>query len=98
MLIACRLVLRRMSASEHAPAFHVQNNFMVLVAHLPSGSDQTDVRFGAHGARFQNSVFEAQDIVWENRLFPLKVFKTRRSQAGGILQKIRHSTLAGQVH
>ena len=35
MLIACRLVLRRMSASEHAPAFHVQHLVAMLVEHFP---------------------------------------------------------------
>ena len=75
MLIVCGGVLCGMPAPEHAPAFHVQHTRAVLVVHVPSGSNQSHIGFGAHRACFQDGVFEVQGVVGENGRLPLNVFK-----------------------
>ena len=74
-----------MSSSEHAPAFHVQHALTMLIVHVPGGTDQAHIGFGAHGAGFQNGVLEAQSVIGEDGLLPLNVLKPWRTQAGRFL-------------
>ena len=39
----------QMAPPEHAPTFHLEHAFPVLVVHDPLGSHQAHIGFGAHG-------------------------------------------------